>query len=82
MDFLICKNMSCLVNCTRFFLIDILKSKVFKPILDYIKWNYMMMLCCCEVNPNVTFQTRSANFKRSQIKELYELAADDIMEKY
>ena len=37
----------------------------------------MMMLCCCEVNPNVTFQTRSANFKRSQLKELYELAADD-----
>ncbi len=41
----------------------------------------MMMLCCCEVNPNVTFQTRSANFKRSQIKELYELAADDIIGK-
>ena len=41
----------------------------------------MMMLCCCEVNPNVTFQTRSANFKRSQIKELYELAADDMIGK-
>ena len=41
-----------------------------------------MMLCCCKVNPNVTFQTRSANFKRSQIKELYELAADDIIGKY
>jgi hypothetical protein len=41
----------------------------------------MMMLCCCEVNPNVTFQTRSTNFKRSQIKELYELAADDIIGK-
>ena len=41
----------------------------------------MMMLCCFEVNPNVTFQTRSANFKRSQIKELYELAADDIIGK-
>jgi hypothetical protein len=41
----------------------------------------MMMLCCCEVNSNVTFQTRSANFKRSQIKELYELAADDIIGK-
>ena len=41
----------------------------------------MMMLCCCEVNPNVTFQTRSANFKRLQIKELYELAADDIIGK-
>ena len=41
------------------------------------------MLCCCDVNPNVIFQTRSANFKGSQIKELYELAADDdIMEKY
>jgi hypothetical protein len=41
----------------------------------------MMMLCCCKVNANVTFQTRSANFKRSQIKELYELAADDIIGK-
>ena len=41
----------------------------------------MMMLCCCEVNPNVTFQTRSANFKRSKIQELYELAADDIIGK-
>ena len=41
----------------------------------------MMMLCCCEVNPNVTFQTRSANFKRSQLKELYELAVDDIIGK-
>ena len=42
----------------------------------------MMMLCCCEVNPNVTFQTRSTNFKRSQLKELYELAAaDDIIGK-
>ena len=40
-----------------------------------------MMLCCCEVNPNSTFQTRSANFKRSHIKELYELAADDIIGK-
>ena len=40
------------------------------------------MLCGCEVNPNATFQTRSANFKRSQIKELYELADDDTMEKY
>jgi hypothetical protein len=40
-----------------------------------------MMLCCCEVNPNVTFQTRSANFKRSQLKELYELAVDDIIGK-
>jgi hypothetical protein len=39
------------------------------------------MLCCCEVNPNVTFQTRSANFKRSQLKELYELAVDDIIGK-
>ena len=33
------------------------------------------------MNPNVTFQTRSANFKRSQIKELYELAPDDIIGK-
>jgi hypothetical protein len=41
----------------------------------------MMVLCCCEVNPNVTFQTRSANFKRSQLKELYELAVDDIIGK-
>ena len=41
----------------------------------------MMMLCCCEVNPNMTFQTRSANFKRSQLKELYELAADNIIGK-
>ena len=41
----------------------------------------MMMLCCCEVNPNVTFQTRSANFKRSQLKELYELAVDDMIGK-
>ena len=40
-----------------------------------------MMLCCCEVNPNVTFQTRSANFKRSQIKELYDLAPGDIIGK-
>ena len=39
------------------------------------------MLYCCEVNPYVIFQTRSANFKRSQIKELYELAADDIIGK-
>jgi hypothetical protein len=41
----------------------------------------MMMLYCCEVNPNVTFQTRSANFKRSHLKELSELAADDIIGK-
>jgi hypothetical protein len=41
----------------------------------------MMMLYFCEVNPNVTFQTRSANFKRSQLKELSELAADDIIGK-
>jgi hypothetical protein len=41
----------------------------------------MMTLCCCEVNPNVTFQTRSANFKKSQLKELYELAVDDIIGK-
>jgi hypothetical protein len=40
-----------------------------------------MMLCCCEVNPNSTFQTRSANFKRSQIKQLYELVADDTIGK-
>ena len=39
------------------------------------------MLCYCEVNPNVTYQTRSANFKRSQLKELYELAADNIIGK-
>jgi hypothetical protein len=42
----------------------------------------MIMLCRCEVmNPNVTFQTRSVNFKRSQIKELYELAPGDIIGK-
>ena len=41
----------------------------------------MMILYCCEVNPNVTFQTRSANFKRSQLKELSELAVDDIIGK-
>ncbi len=41
----------------------------------------MMMLCCCKVNPNAIFQTRSANFKRSQIKELYELVADDTIGK-
>jgi hypothetical protein len=41
----------------------------------------MMMLCRCEVNPNVTFQTRSVNFNRSQIKELYELAPGDIIGK-
>jgi hypothetical protein len=40
------------------------------------------MLYCCEVNPNLTFHTRSTNFKRSQLKELYELAvADDIIRK-
>jgi hypothetical protein len=34
-----------------------------------------MMICWNELNPNVKFETRSANFKRSESKELSELVA-------
>jgi hypothetical protein len=37
-----------------------------------------MMICWCELNPKVSFETKSVKFKRSEPKELYELVADAI----